>query len=424
MMSGVVEAANKVAEVQNRFVNYAGAFGKDIDKRKELKRAKRKAALDSNNKAIADANRYFRQLDSDINLSGFSPEERKIIKDVSVQWRTEYFEIGQQMAQLTAAGIPLSSPQGQALQDQRNAIQQLFYDVEDKGKKLFKGRQTWAANSELRPQGSDVSNDPYNSENINKANAVWTKGFKAIDPNTAEFYFDYNGENITMEDGSNYTMRPAELMNYLDAEYKKAGRESRQDPFTEAQLEDHEEYINNMFPNDPNVIASVLYSPIMKNVAYDDDIKDRFDDAMDMADGEEKTAAIGAIREEMIGQFVTALSERSQVAADDYAANHPDKPSSGRPSRSGSPLTSAQKQTLGYFKQGKNTFKVSSDTRAVAYDDQGKISILSDGTVNPEYNGTPNAYVIGKWKNGKFVAADGIGRIPAGDEDKFVQLVL
>lgn len=330
-MSGVVEAANKVAEIQNRYVDYAGAFGKDIDKRKELKRAKRKAALDSNNKAIADANKYFRQLDSDINLSGFSPEERKIIKDVSVQWRTEYFEIGQQMAQLTAAGIPLSSPQGQALQDQRNAIQQLFYDVEDKGKKLFKGRQTWAANSELRPQGSDVSNDPYNSENINKANAVWTKGFKAIDSNTAEFYFDYNGENITMEDGSNYTMRPAELMNYLDAEYKKAGRESRQDPFTEAQLEDHEEYINNMFPNDPNVIASVLYSPIMKNVAYDDDIKDRFDDAMDMADGEEKTAAIGAIREEMIGQFVTALSERSQVAADDYAANHPDKPSRKKP---------------------------------------------------------------------------------------------
>lgn len=330
-MSGVVEAANKVAEIQNRYVDYAGAFGKDIDKRKELKRAKRKAALDSNNKAIADANKYFRQLDSDINLSGFSPEERKIIKDVSVQWRTEYFEIGQQMAQLTAAGIPLSSPQGQALQDQRNAIQQLFYDVEDKGKKLFKGRQTWAANSELRPQGSDVSNDPYNSENINKANAVWTKGFKAIDPNTAEFYFDYNGENITMEDGGNYTMRPAELMNYLDAEYKKAGRESRQDPFTEAQLEDHEEYINNMFPNDPNVIASVLYSPIMKNVAYDDDIKDRFDDAMDMADGEEKTAAIGAIREEMIGQFVTALSERSQVAADDYAANHPDKPSRKKP---------------------------------------------------------------------------------------------
>lgn len=327
-MSSVVEAANKVAEVQNRFVNYAGAFGKEIDKRKEQKRARRKAALDSNNKAIADANRYFRQLDSDINLSGFSPEERKIIKDVSVQWRTEYFEIGQQMAQLTAAGIPLSSPQGQALQDQRNAIQQLFYDVEDKGKKLFKGRQTWAANSELRPRGSDVSNDPYNSENINKANAVWTNDFTAIDPNTAEFYFDYNGENITMEDGSNYTMRPAELMNYLDAEYKKAGRESRQDPFTEAQLEDHEEFINNMFPNDPNVIASVLYSPIMKNVAYDDDIKDRFDDAMDMADGEEKTAAIGAIREEMIGQFVTALSERSQIAADDYAANHPDKPSS------------------------------------------------------------------------------------------------
>jgi hypothetical protein len=329
-MSGVVEAANKVAEVQNRFVNYAGAFGKDIDKRKEQKRAKRKAALDSNNKAITDANKYFRKLDSDINLAGFSPEERKIIKDRSVQWRNEYYEISQQMGQLSASGIPLSGPQGQALQDQLNDIQQHFYDVEDYGKARGKGRQAWAANSELRPQGSDVSNDPYNSENINKANAVWTQDFKDIDPNTAEFYFDYNGENITMEDGGNYTMRPAELMNYLDAEYKKAGRESRQDPFTEAQLEDHEEYINNMFPNDPNVIASVLYSPIMKNVAYDDDIKERFDDAMDMADGEEKTAAIGAIREEMIGQFVTALDDRSQVAAEDYAANHPDKPSSSK----------------------------------------------------------------------------------------------
>lgn len=327
-MSGVVEAANKVAEVQNRFVNYAGAFGKDIDKRKEQKRAKRKAALDSNNKAIADANKYFRKLDSDINLAGFSPEERKIIKDRSVQWRNEYNAISLQMGQLSASGIPLGGPQGQALQDQLNDIQQHFYDVEDYGKARGKGRQAWAANSELRPQGSDVSNDPYNSENINKANAVWTQDFKDIDPNTAEFYFDYNGENITMEDGGNYTMRPAELMNYLDAEYKKAGRESRQDPFTEAQLEDHEEYINNMFPNDPNVIASVLYSPIMKNVAYDDDIKERFDDAMDMADGEEKTAAIGAIREEMIGQFVTALSNRSQVAAEDYAANHPDKPKS------------------------------------------------------------------------------------------------
>ena len=395
-MSGVVEAANKVAEVQNRFVDYAGAFGKDIDKRKELKRAKRKAALDGTNRAIADANKYFRKLDSDVDLSGFSPEERKIIKDRSVQWRNEYYEVSTQMAQLSASGIPLGSSQGQALQDQLNAIQQKFYDVSDFGKTRDKGRQTWAANSELRPQGSDVSSDPYNGENIRKANAVWTNNFTDIDPVTAEFYFDYNGEKITMEEGGNYTLRPAELMNYLDAEYKKAGRESRQDPFTEAQLEDHEEYINNVFPNDPKVIASVLYSPIMKNVAYDDDIKERFDDAMDMADGEEKTAAISAIREEMVGQFVTALSERSEIAANDYAANHPDKPKS----RGGGGYSPSKKDALRELRvarNGKTSITIPGQPgKTFIFRKGSKLFVQVDGSGNfvMKNDGTPYALTI------------------------------
>lgn len=399
--SGVVQSAQMVAAAENQFVNIGGAFNAGMQGVFEKRRAQ-EAAVRKRKEKLGEK---FKTLEVDFNLGdyGLSDEEQQMASKWLIKQKKDYAAY-----QLALRGIEdKTSEEALAITQAMNGIRSGLKNF----KKDLDARVDLQTKHLPDAMGDNPMMDGYSSSQLNESylenlEVVTTQPYENI---TDDGHMVFNGGKTFADVQLPFAKATKErdaIIKMFDAADKK-GEEYNEDKLGELQ-----DRVKDIFSNN-KVIASLLSSDF---TVFDGRINDEFKTRWSTAfkNGEDLTE----LNQELQNIVVDALQDAAKNSI------KPDKPSSGRPSRSGSPLTRSQQQTLGYFKQGKNTFKVSSDTRAVAYDDQGKISILSDGTVNPEYNGTPNAYVIGKWKNGKFVAADGIGPIPAGDADKFVQLVL
>ena len=398
--AGVVQAGQMVAAAENKFVNIGGAFSAGMQSVFEKRRAQEKAVKESKDRL----NKKFKTIDIDFNLGdyGLSDEENQIASEFLINTRVEDAAL-----QLAYQGIEDKlSPEAFAITQKRNALRS--------GVKNFKKDLDKRIELQKNHMPDEMGNSPidaysksqFNQRFIDNLEVATTIPFKSI---TTDGHMVFENDS-TFSDTQLPFMPAIEQRDAIAKMFTRA--ESMGSEYPEAKLLQVKEEVKNILENN-NTVASFLSSDFaMFDNLINEDFKERWSTAFNNGDD------LTNLNNELQGIIVDALQDAAKNSI------KPDKPSSGRSSRSGSPLTRAQQQTLGYFKQGKNTFKVSSELgMAVAYDDKGTISILADGTKNPAYNGKPNAYVIGTWKNGKFVGADGIGRIPAGDSDKFVQLV-
>ena len=86
--SGVVAAALKVSESQGQFQDRVGQFMTGYDKAMETKNK-----MEAKNQELqAKTNAYVDQFDGDVDLAGFSDEDKAVVKDQVIANRNEFIE--------------------------------------------------------------------------------------------------------------------------------------------------------------------------------------------------------------------------------------------------------------------------------------------------------------------------------------------
>jgi hypothetical protein len=313
MASGVVQAAREVAKVQNRFVDYTAPFGAQVDKMKAEKAAARKAKQDANSKHLSDANKYFRKL-KDIDYSGYSNEEIKIIKDWSLKKRQRMWELSSAFATYNDKG----SAEAQLIQDEMNSIINAFENVDAQNDSRLDLAKQYNIDIKGGEYGSDIlSLAPQNNTALANTSMVTQKSFTSLDDD-GNMGWDVDGETIGVNDAGNYYTRSAELLTWAGREMDQALK--RKDPYTEQDIAFKRKQINS-YLNADGALMGVLYDDYFDDY-INDDIKDKFDDAWEAGD----TEALKTIKDEVAGMISTAISEQGNQAAETYRANNPDKP--------------------------------------------------------------------------------------------------
>jgi len=316
MASGVVEAANKVAEVQNRFIDYTAPFGQQVDKMKAEKAAARKAKQDANSKHLAEANKYFSKL-KNIDYSDYSNEERKILKEWSDKKRFRMWELSNAYASYTNKG----SAEARAIKDEMDDIGNDFANVSAQHDARLDLKKQYNIDIKGGEFGSDIlSLAPQNATAIDNTSMVAMQNFTSLDDD-GNMGWDLYGETIGINDAGNYYTRSAELLSWAGNEMEKALK--RKDPYTEADISFKTDQIKT-YLNAEGALMGVLYDNFYAKY-INDDIKNRFDDAWEDADEE----ALETIKEEVAGMIATAISEKANTAAETYKANNPPKPRGG-----------------------------------------------------------------------------------------------
>ena len=318
MSQAVVQAAQQVAQVQNRFQNLGGQIAKGMQTVQAKNQARRQAAKKATDKAIKDAVKYSKTLDNNINYLGFTDEETKILKDESLKYTTRFYEITNMLNNLKDQ----TTDQAQALVNERNDIKNWFKNVNNQQKARVKGRDVFNENE------SSISRAPQNQSNINNASVVNNQSFTSIST-LGEFEWPQeDGRVLKLEDGNKYFLNPDELFAITQSHYDKAHAKSL--AFSPGQIQG----LQNEFElalSDKNTFAGFIGDPRLQDIedvieGASPGIIDRFEEAYDSDDKD----AYANIVEEMGGLYRNYLEELNN---EHVAAVQGQKPKPPRKSR-------------------------------------------------------------------------------------------
>jgi hypothetical protein len=318
MSQAVVQAAQQVAQVQNRFQNLGGQVAKGMQIVEAKNQARRQAAKKATDKAIKDAVKYSKTLDNNINYLGFTDEETKILKDESLKYTTRFYEVTNMLNNITDQ----TTDQAQALVNERNDIKNWFKNVNNQQKTRVKGRDIFNENEK------SISSAPQNLSNINDASTVNNQSFTTISP-LGEFEWSReDGRVLKLEDGNKYFLNPDELFALTQSHYDKAHAKSL--AFSPGQING----LQNEFElalSDKNTFAGFIGDSRLQDI--EDAIEgaapgiiDRFEEAYDSDDAE----AYKKVVEEMGGLYRNYLEGLNN---DHVAAVQGQKPKPRRKSR-------------------------------------------------------------------------------------------
>ena len=203
--SGVVAAALKVSESQGQFQDRVGQFMTGYDKAMETKNK-----MEAKNKELqAKTNAYVDQFDGDVDLAGFSDEDKAVVKDQVIANRNEFIEGANGAAKIKDK----TSPEYQMYMDKMN-------DAMSKMEKL-RGNLEGIANLKVEyANGFDqgiYSNSQKNSENLLRANAILEGSISSIGDDGSLNFKGYTIPNMTGA-GDDFTV---EDFSYNTKSFKK-----------------------------------------------------------------------------------------------------------------------------------------------------------------------------------------------------------
>ena len=203
--SGVVAAALKVSESQGQFQDRVGQFMTGYDKAMETKNK-----MEAKNQELqAKTNAYVDQFDGDVDLAGFSDEDKAVVKDQVITNRNEFIEGANGAAKIKDK----TSPEYQMYMDKMN-------DAMSKMEKL-RGNLEGIANLKVEyANGFDqgiYSNSQKNSENLLRANAILEGSISSIGDDGSLNFKGYTIPNMTGA-GDDFTV---EDFSYNTKSFKK-----------------------------------------------------------------------------------------------------------------------------------------------------------------------------------------------------------
>lgn len=359
MSQAVVQAAQQVAQVQNRFQNLGGQVAKGMqivdDKVQKMRAAKEKAVRDR----LRESRRKIKELDNNINTLGYSDDETTIIKNMSVEKTDRFYEL---QGQLSLFENP-RSPEAQKLVDEMNGIRNWFTNVDAQQKQRLKQREKYNADLGEDEDSSGISTAGQNEVFAKNAELINTGSFTAIDPVSGEFLWGEQGSYMGLASGTEYFMQPGELFSLIEKHEEMALSKSQ--PLTTGQVNLAVKRFTKKLEDAKAMAAFLGDNPI--GDAYGEDLQQRFDQAYDMEDGEEKDQALDVIRQEIAKGYETYLKEKNSDHIEELKANEePDTPGDTRP---------AKQRTASYDRRRiKNAFKSGGSTK------YGDITIKKDGT--------------------------------------------
>ena len=203
--SGVVAAALKVSESQGQFQDRVGQFMTGYDKAMETKNK-----MEARNQELqAKTNAYVDQFDGDVDLAGFSDEEKAVVKEQVIANRNEFIEGANGAAKIKDK----TSPEYQIYMDKMNAAM-------SKMEKL-RGNLEGIANLKMEyANGFDkkiYSNSQKNTENLLRANAILEGNISSIGDDGSLNFKGYTIPNMTGA-GDDFTV---EDFSYNTKSFKK-----------------------------------------------------------------------------------------------------------------------------------------------------------------------------------------------------------
>ena len=203
--SGVVAAALKVSESQGQFQDRVGQFMTGYDKAMETKNK-----MEARNQELqAKTNAYVDQFDGDVDLAGFSDEEKAVVKEQVIANRNEFIEGANGAAKIKDK----TSPEYQIYMDKMNAAM-------SKMEKL-RGNLEGIANLKIEyANGFDkkiYSNSQKNTENLLRANAILEGNISSIGDDGSLNFKGYTIPNMTGA-GDDFTV---EDFSYNTKSFKK-----------------------------------------------------------------------------------------------------------------------------------------------------------------------------------------------------------
>lgn len=324
MSQAVVQAAQQVAQVQNRFQNLGGQVAKGMqivdDKVQKMRAAKEKAVRDR----LRESRRKIKELDNNINTLGYSDDETTIIKNMSVEKTDRFYEL---QGQLSLFENP-RSPEAQKLVDEMNGIRNWFTNVDAQQKQRLKQREQYNADLGEDEDSSGISGAGQNKVFSDNAELINTGSFTAIDPVSGEFLWGEQGGYMGLASGAEYFMQPEGLFKLIEDHEQMAV--SKDKPLTTHQVNFAVKRFMKKLESPKEIAAFLGDNPI--GDAYGPDLQQRFDQVYDMEDGEEKDQALDAIKEELRKGYETYLKEKNSDHIEELKANEePDAPSDNRP---------------------------------------------------------------------------------------------
>ena len=203
--SGVVAAALKVSESQGQFQDRVGQFMTGYDKAMETKNK-----MEAKNQELqAKTNAYVDQFDGDVDLAGFSDEDKAVVKEQVIAYRNEFVEGASGAAKIKDK----TSPEYQIYVDKMNAAM-------SKMEKL-RGNLEGIANLKLEyANGFNkeiYSNSQKNTENLLRANAILEGSISSIGDDGSLNFKGYTMPNVTGV-GGDFTV---EDFSYNTKSFKK-----------------------------------------------------------------------------------------------------------------------------------------------------------------------------------------------------------
>lgn len=316
MSQAVVQAAQQVAQVQNRFQNLGGQVAKGMQI-VEAKNQKRRAARE---KAVRDrlkeSRRKIKELDNNINTLGFSDEETKIIKDMSVKKTDRFYELQGELAQFENP----RSREAQEIVDEMNNIRNWFTNVNNQQKQRVKQREDYKEDLE-----AGLSSAAQNKIYADNAQIINTGSFTAIDDVSGEFLWGEPGSYMGLASGTEYFMNPGELFELIDQNHDMATK-NRTQPLTSGQVDRGVTKFRDLV-EDKNTLAALLASgnPVAK--AYGNDLREKFEEAYESGDEE----ALKEVTDQVVQGYETYLRGINNKHIEELKANEePDAPSDNR----------------------------------------------------------------------------------------------
>lgn len=359
MSQAVVQAAQQVAQVQNRFQNLGGQIAKGMQiveaKNQKIRAAREKAVRDR----LRESRRKIKELDNNINTLGYADDEITIIKNMSVEKTDRFYALQNQLSQFENP----RSPEAQKIVDEMNGIRNWFTNVAAQQKQRLKQREQYNADLGTDEYSSGISEAGQNKVFSDNAELINTGNFTAIDPVSGEFLWGEEGGYMGLASGTEYFMQPYELFKLIEDNEEMVL--AKKEPLTTGQVSYAVKKFKKLL-EDPKAMASLLAdNPIAE--AYGEDLQQRFDQAYDMEDSEERDQALDAIRDEIANGYETYLKEKNSDHIAELKANEePDTPGDTRPTK---------QKTAAYDRRRiKNGFKSGSSVK------YGDITIKKDGT--------------------------------------------
>jgi len=204
--SGVVAAARRVSDIQGRFQDVGGQFMSGYDKAMETKNK-----MEAKNQELqAKTNAYIDQFDGDVDLAGFSDEDKAVVKDQVITNRNEFIEGANGAAKIKDK----TSPEYQMYMDKMNAAMS----------KMEKLRANLDGIANLKIEYANgfyqeiYSNSQKNSENLLRANAILEGNISSIGDDGSLNFKGYTLPDTLPGGGGGFTV---EDFSYNTKSFKK-----------------------------------------------------------------------------------------------------------------------------------------------------------------------------------------------------------